>query len=92
MGYKRPNLDSSRVKSPVELAAFKKKVWRIAIQTSLCIVYLALEKRIDRDELKEIFFSADLTLAEVESGINSFDAIQSEILSRVGDVGMIVED
>lgn len=92
LGYKRPNLDSSRVKSPVELAAFKKKVWRIAIQTSLCIVYLALEKRIDRDELKEIFFSADLTLAEVESGINSFDAIQSEILSRVGDVGMIVED
>lgn len=91
LGYKRPNLDSSRVKSPVELEAFKKKVRRIAIQTALCVIYLALERLIDRDKLKEIFFSADLTLAEVESGIASFDEIQKEILSRVGDVGMIEE-
>lgn len=41
--------------------------------------------------MKEIFFSADLTLAEVESGINSFDEIQREILSRVGDVGIVEE-
>jgi len=41
--------------------------------------------------VKEIFFSADLTLAEVESGINSFDEIQREILSRVGDVGIVEE-
>ena len=91
LGIEKIHLDPDRVKSPVELAAFKKKVWRVAMQTALCVIYLALEERIDKDELKEIFFSADLTLAEVECGIASFDEIQKEILSRVGDVGMIEE-
>ena len=91
LGYKRPNLDSSRVKSPVELEAFKKKVRRIAIQTALCVIYLAMERLIDRDELKGIFFSADLTLAEVESGINSFDELQEELLERTAELGMIEE-
>ena len=61
------------------------------MQTALCVIYLALERLIDRYELKEIFFSADLTLAEVESGINSFDAIQEELLGRTAELGMIEE-
>ena len=77
LGIKKMHLDPDRVKSPVELAAFKKKVWKIAMQTALCVIYLAMERLIDKDELKGIFFSADLTLAEVESGINSFDEIQA---------------
>ena len=91
LGIEKIHLDPDRVKSPVELEAFKKKVWRVAMQTALCVIYLALEGLIDKDELKGIFFSADLTLAEVESGINSFDEIQREILSRVGDVGKVEE-
>ena len=61
------------------------------MQTALCVIYLALEERLEKEELKEIFFSADLTLAEVESGINSFDEIEKDLLERVGDVGMIEE-
>jgi hypothetical protein len=91
LGIEKMHLDPDRVKSPVELAAFKKKVWKIAMQTALCVIYLALERLIDKDELKAVFFSADLTLAEVERGINSFDAIEKELLERVGDVGMIEE-
>lgn len=89
LGIQKSHLDPSRVKSPVELEAFKKKVWKIAMQTALCVIYLGLENLIDEDELKEIFFSADLTLAEVECGINSFDAIQREVLERVGSIGKI---
>ena len=89
LGIKKMHLDPDRVKSPVELEAFKKKVWKVAMHTALCVIYLALERLIDKDELKDIFFSADLTLAEVEHGINSFDEIQREILSRVGDVGIV---
>jgi hypothetical protein len=91
LGIKNPRVDSSRVKSPVELEAFKKKVRRIAIQTALCVIYLALERLIDKDELKAVFFSADLTLAEVESGINSFDELQEELLERTAELGMIEE-
>ena len=63
LGYEKPRIDPSHVKSPVELEAFKRKVWRVAMETSLCIVYLGLEGQISEDELKDIFFSADLTLA-----------------------------
>ena len=43
LGYSRPNLDTRNVKSPVELEAFKRKVWRVAMETALCVVYLGLE-------------------------------------------------
>jgi hypothetical protein len=55
------------------------------------VIYLALERLIDKDELKGIFFSADLTLAEVERGINSFDELQEELLERTAELGMIEE-
>ena len=35
------------------------------------------------DELKKIFFSADLTMAEIESGTNSFENIEKELLNRM---------
>ena len=91
LGINNPRVDPSRVKSPMELAAFKKKVRRIAIQTALCVIYLAMERLIDKDELKAVFFSADLTLAEVERGINSFDELQEELLERTAELGMIEE-
>ena len=91
LGIMKMHLDPDRVKSPVELEAFKKKVWKVAMHTALCVIYLALERLIDKDELKEIIFSADLTLAEVESGINSFDELQEELLERTAELGMIEE-
>jgi len=73
----------------VELEAFKRKVRRVAMETSLCVVYLGLEGQISEDELKDIFFSADLTLAEVERGLTDFDTLQREVLSRAGEMGKV---
>ena len=92
LGYSRPNLDTRHVKSPVELEAFKRKVWRVAMETSLCVVYLGLEGLISDDELKDIFFSADLTLAEVERGLTDFDTLQREVLTRAGEMGKVSEE
>ena len=89
LGFSKPRIDPSHVKSPVELEAFKRKVWRVAIETALCVVYLGLEAHIGEDELKDIFFSADLTLAEVERGLTYFDALQREILTRAGEMGKV---
>jgi hypothetical protein len=89
LGFSKPRIDPSHVKSPVELEAFKRKVWRVAIETALCVVYLGLEAHIGEDELKDIFFSADLTLAEVERGLTDFDALQREILTRAGEMGKV---
>ena len=41
------------------------------------------EGRFSQDELKKVFFSADLTLAEIESGTNSFENIERELLNRM---------
>ena len=89
LGFSKPRIDPSHVKSPVELEAFKIKVRRVAMETSLCIVYLGLESHISEDELKDIFFSADLTLAEVERGLTDFDALQREVLTRAGKMGKV---
>lgn len=48
-----------------------------------------LEGLISDDELKDIFFSADLTLAEVERGLTDFDTLQREVLRRAGEMGKV---
>jgi hypothetical protein len=37
-------LNADRVKPPVELAAFKKKVQKAALQVALSVIYLGLEE------------------------------------------------
>jgi hypothetical protein len=85
LGIPNTPLNADKVKSPVELAAFKKKVQKVALQVALSVIYLGLEGtgRFSRDELKKVFFSADLTLAEIESGANSFENIERELLNRM---------
>ena len=79
IGIPNMRLNSDKIKSPVELEAFKRKVRHVALQTALSVIYLGLEatRQFSLDELKKIFFSADLTLAEIESGVNSFEQIES---------------
>lgn len=89
IGLTHPSLDSSHVKSLVELEAFKRKVERVAINTAICVIYLGLEHFIPEDTLKRVFFSADLTLAEIEKGLTTFNEIERELLVRVADLGMI---
>ena len=44
-------LEPCRIKSPVELENFKRKVEKVAQDTVLCVVYLGLEKKNDSTEL-----------------------------------------
>ena len=85
LGIPNTPLNADKVKSPVELKAFKKKVQKVALQVALSVIYLGLEGtgRFSEDELKKIFFSADLTMAEIESGTNSFENIEKELLNRM---------
>ena len=85
-------LDPCRIKSPVELENFKRKVEKVALDTALCVVYLGLEKKIDAEELKGIFFNADLTRAEIEHGLTSFDELERDLLSRTTELGRISND
>ena len=88
---KRPRVDLNYVRSPYDFEKFKKKVERIALQTGLCVICLGLEStgKFSEAELKRIFFSADLTLAEIDIGVNSYESIQNELLKKVETLEML---
>ena len=93
LGFPSWLLDPSRIKSPVELEAFKRKMEQVAVDTALCVIYLGLEKTIDTAELKKIFFSADLTRAEIEHGLISYEELELNLTGRVKDMKRIrIED
>lgn len=81
----RPRLDISRVKSPIELEKFKRKVTRVAMYTSLAVICLGLEKtgKFSKDDLHRIFFSADITLAEIDAGTDNYEEIEQRLLNQM---------
>ena len=83
------HLDISYVKSPHDLEKFKKKVEKVAVHTSLCVVAFGLEasKRFSAEQLRRIFFDVDLTLAEIDRGCNSY----KEIEGMLAEKSMVVE-
>lgn len=91
---KKPRVDPSYIHSAVDLEKFRRKVERIALHTGLCAICLGLEStdRFSKEELKRIFFSADLTLAEIESGVNSYEEIDQELVKHMIKIEMEGED
>ena len=72
------NLNVDMIRSPIELEQFKKKVERLAVYTALCVICLGMlsSGRYSPEELKSIFFSADLTLAEIEHGCTTYEGLE----------------
>ena len=91
MGIPRPylNLNVDAIRSAVELEAFKRKVQKVAIHTALGVLCLGLEssKRFSENDLRDIFFNVDLSLAEVERGLVSYKALEN----RLAAYGVLVE-
>ena len=83
------NMDISRIKSAVELEAFKQKVYRVAIHTALSVLCLGLEStgKFSEDDLRRIFFNVDLSMAEIEHGLISFTDVEKRLASH----GVIIE-
>ena len=75
------NLNPDTIKSPIELARFKEKVSKVATHTALCVVCLGLEAtgRFQAEDLRRLFFNVELTLAEIDSGLNSFSDIEKHL-------------
>ena len=86
--YDRLNPD--HIHSPVQLEAFKKKVKAVAIHTSLCVLCLSLEAsgRFTASELRRLFFDVDMTMAEIERGVNSYDGIAEALETQMVDVSV----
>ena len=76
------SLDIRRIKSSVDLEAYKRRVAQVALNNALCIVYLGLETVIPADDLERIFFSADLARAELEHGLTSYDELKKALVEQ----------
>ena len=80
MGMKTfQNITPDHIKSPIQLEAFKKKVYRMATHTALCILCLGLENQMSDMDLKRLFFNVDLTMAEIEAGLTTYGILEAEI-------------
>lgn len=89
LGFKFVSLASSRVKSPVELEAYRRKVEQAVLNNDLCIIYLGLEKKLEKEALQKIFFSADLTRAELEHGMTNYDELKERLVDLDYDLSII---
>lgn len=83
IGIKKPYgvLDPHGIHSEAELKTFKSKVYRLATFTALCVLYLGLESTMKFDELqlRRIFLNTDLTLAEIDRGLNSYENLEQTL-------------
>ena len=88
---RKPRVDPNRVRSAYDLEKFKKKVERIALHTGLCVVFLGLDStgRFTEEEMKRAFFLTDLTLAEIDGGVNSYEEIERELLNKAVKLEML---
>ena len=91
MGFSTPydDLHPEQVKSEVQLARFRKKVFQVATHTALCVICLGLVSsgRFNDNELHQVFFHVDLTLSEIEHGSNSY----AELERNLDQYGLTIE-
>lgn len=74
-------LDPSGIRTQAQLSSFKDKVYKLATFTALCVLYLGLEKsgRLDENQLKRIFINVDISMAEIEYGLNSYKKLEQSL-------------
>ena len=83
------SLETDWVKSSVDIEAYKRRVDRAVLDNALCIVYLGLEKTVDKEALQKVFFCADLTRAELEHGLTSFEELRKGLLEKGSTIDTI---
>ncbi len=74
-----------RISSPYDLEKYKQKVAWVAIRTSLGVICLGLEDtgEFTEEEIRRVFLNVDLSLAEIERGMKSYEQIERELLNRM---------
>ena len=95
-----PHIDMDHIRTKGDLLAVKRKLKEDALHSALCIICLGLEetKQLSHEELRRLFFNVNLTMAEIESGITSYDRIAKQlqekhiILQDSNEDMLIVED
>ena len=95
-----PHIDMDHIRTKGDLLAVNRKLKEDALHSALCIICLGLEetKQLSHEELRRLFFNVNLTMAEIESGITSYDRIAKQlqekhiILRDSNEDMLIVED
>lgn len=95
-----PGIDLDRIRTRGDLLAVKRKLKEDARYSALCIICLGLKKTglLSDDEIRHLFFNADITLAEIQSGSRSYEELAKDlqekhiILIDSNEDMMIVED
>ena len=84
-----PNLEAQPIRSKGDAIAFQKKARERALHLALFSISLGLAdtKVYDAMQLKRIFSNVELTLAEIESGHNSYSRLMAEVDRSAESIG-----
>ncbi len=85
-----PHIDFSAIRSQGDLVVAKRKLKRNALHAAFCTIALGFRatRQFTDDQLRLMFLNADITLAEVECGMTSFDKLQSAIQAH----GIVIKE
>lgn len=83
IGKKLPyqNIDLSSIHTQADLETVKRKIGKNALQSAFCIAAIGLQysDNYSKNDLQEIFFDADITLAEIEHGVLTYEELNEEL-------------
>lgn len=89
IGYKTPypTIDFRAIRTQGDLESIKRKLKKNALHAALCTIALGLQStgQYSDEQLRRIFFNADLTLAEISNGMTSYVDL-SETVRKYGIV------
>ena len=73
-----PSIPFDRIRTKGDLESVRRKLKKNAIYTAICMILIGLNTAggFDTATLRRIYTNTDITLAEIEQGINSFENLQ----------------
>ncbi|MBO4913890.1 MAG: hypothetical protein J5449_01675 [Oscillospiraceae bacterium] len=85
-GMKQPHhsISLEQVRTMGGLQTAMRKLRENAIFSALCLICLGLDsmKLLGSDEIRKLFLNADITIAEIQKGCNSYSAISDSLKTR----------
>lgn len=76
-----PHIDPKRIRTQADFETVKRRLQQNALYSGICLTAIGLKKtgHYTHDDLLDIYFDVDLTLAEIEHGVLSYDTLHKQL-------------
>ena len=76
-----PHIDPKRIRTQADFEVVKRRLQQNALYSGICLTAIGLKKtgHYTHNDLLDIYFDVDLTLAEIEHGVLSYDTLHKQL-------------